>query len=340
MKKTKPFVSILLPILNEADYISSTIKSVLAQNYPKNLTEVIIIDGMSDDGTREIIESCMSVDTRIKLIDNPKKIVSTALNLGIKEAKGDIIIRIDGHCELNNDFISKNIEILNEYPDVVSTGGPINHQGNSNLGKAIALAMSHPLGIGNAFHRYTNYEGYVEGAQFPALRASIFDKVGYFDENFVRNQDDEFNYRIKQSGGTIFISPRIKYKYFVRENYLSLFKQYLQYGFWRIPFLFKHNRFASLRQLVPSLFLLVCIFLVITGLYYKSLFVTIIFPLVYLLVIFFVTFFLFMKERKIIIIYFPWAIILMHIGYAFGFFYGIFKINSWYNSTHMSEISR
>ena len=336
----QPFISILIPILNEVHYIKNTIESVLAQDYPKELIEIIILDGMSNDGTRKIIKNFSSIHKRIKLIDNTNRIVSTALNLGIKKSKGDIIIRIDGHCVINNDFISRNVEVFNKYPEVVCTGGPINHQGKSNIGKAIALAMGHPLGIGNARHRYKNYEGLAEGAWNPAFRANIFDKVGYFDEDFIRNQDDEINYHINQAGGLIYLSQKIKIKYFVREKYKQLFNQYLQYGFWRIPFLLKHKKPASIRQIIPSIFFLLCSLLFITGFYYKSLFLMITLPLIYILVLWLVSLTMLLNEKVKVIKHFPLAIFLMHFGYALGFYYGIYKINSWKKNKKMRNISR
>ena len=131
--------------------------------------------------------------------------------------------------------------LLAEHPEAWSVGGPIRHAATTTLGKAVAVAMSHPLGVGNARHRYPDFEGYVEGAQFPAIRRWVFDRIGMFDERLVRNQDDEFNYRIRRAGGKIYVSPRVRYSYFVRERIGQLFKQYFQYGFWRIPVIEKHR---------------------------------------------------------------------------------------------------
>src|SRR4029077_19603285 len=138
------------------------------------------------------------------------------------------------------------------------------------LGKAVAVAMSHPLGVGNARHRYPDFEGYVESAQFPAIRRWAFDRVGMFDERLVRNQDDEFNYRIGRAGGKIYVSPRVKYSYFVRERLAQLFKQYFQYGFWRIPVVEKHGRPTTLRQLAPTLFYAASVALALAGWWWRE----------------------------------------------------------------------
>src|SRR5262249_24092184 len=150
------------------------------------------------------------------------------------------------------------------------------------FGRAVALAMSHPLGVGNALHRYPNYEGYAEGTQFPAFRRRVFDEIGLFDERLVRNQDDEFNFRIRRAGGKGFVSSRVRYQYFVRERVGQLFKQYFQYGFWRIPVMVKHRRPTTLRQVVPTLFYAACALLALMALWWRHPLVAGILPGLYL----------------------------------------------------------
>ena len=340
MNHSTPFVSVIIPVFNEYEYLEKTISSIINQDYQSNLYEIIIVDGLSDDGTRDIIRKFIEIDSRIKLIDNPRRIVPIALNKAISIAKGEIIIRIDGHCEVAINFISENIKILNEYPDIVSAGGPIAHSSKTDIGRSIALAMSHPLGVGNAFHRYNEYEGYVEGAQFPSFRSEIFKDIGLFDEDFIRNQDDEFNYRIRLAGKHIYVSPKIRFKYYVRENFESLFKQYLQYGFWRIPFLIKHRKPSGFRQLVPSLFFSLCTICFIVGFLTKSLPVMVILPSIYIVTLLSIAIKYIFSENFSTAISFPLAIFIMHFGYAAGFFYGIIKLNSWKELKSMSKISR
>ncbi len=204
------------------------------------------------------------------VVDNPGRIVSTGLNIAVARSQGDIIIRIDGHALIASDFVRENVALLAAHPEAWSVGGPIRHAATTTLGKAVAVAMSHPLGVGNARHRYPEFEGYVEGAQFPAIRRWVFDRIGMFDERLVRNQDDEFNYRIRRAGGKIYVSPRVQYSYFVRERLGQLFKQYFQYGFWRIPVVEKHRRPTTLRQMAPTLFYAACVVLAVAGLWWRA----------------------------------------------------------------------
>ena len=264
-----PFVSIVMPIRNEIGFIKNSINAVICQNFPKDKMEILIVDGESDDGTYEIIKVLEEKYNRIKLFNNPKKIVSSALNIGINRSKGNIIIRVDGHTTIDKNFINENIKLLNDHPEAWAVGGPIVHRGRNDFAKGVAITMSSWFGIGNANHRKENYKGYAEGAVFPAIRKSVFDKIGLFDERFVRNQDDEFNYRIIKSGGKIFISPTVLHNYYVRESPDKLWRQYLQYRYWKIAIMKKHKRPISLRHLVPLLFLLY-ITLMVTILVFKN----------------------------------------------------------------------
>ena len=169
-------------------------------------------------------------------------------------ARGDVISRIDGHCEVSTDFIRQNVRLLDEHPEAWAVGGPMVHAGAGLLGGAIAIAMSHPMGVGMANHRFAHFEGYVDTVQFPAFRRSVFDRIEVFDVRLVRTEDDELNYRIVQAGGKLFVSPRVKYVYYVRDRIGRLFQQYFQYSFWRIPVMRKHGKPTTVRQVIPLLF--------------------------------------------------------------------------------------
>src|SRR5262245_22194158 len=237
-----PLVSVVIPVRNEGNFVADLVRSVLSQDYPPDRMEVIVADGQSTDGTRERLSELQAREPRLIVLDNPGRIVSTGLNLAVARARGDVIVRIDGHALIAPDFLRQNVQLLADHPEAWSVGGPIRHAASTTFGRAVAAAMAHPLGVGNALHRYPDYEGFVEGAQFPAFRRWVFDRVGMFDERLVRNQDDEFNFRIRQAGGRIYVSPKVRYSYFVRERVSQLFRQYFQYGFWRIPVIEKHRR--------------------------------------------------------------------------------------------------
>ena len=251
-----PFVTIIMPIRNEADFIERAIRSVLDNDYPAGRMEILVVDGMSDDGTREITARLSKADSRVMMLDNPKRIAPAAMNIGLKAARGDLFIRVDGHVEIPVDFIAKSIRCLHEHPEAWIAGGFIKTVADSFVGQAIASAMRSPIGVGNSRFRLGDYEGWVDTLAFGTHHRWIVDKIGYFDEELVRNQDDEFNLRIILAGGQIWMSKAIQSTYFSRGSLRKLWKQYFQYGFWRIRTLQKHKRPASFRQLVPLLFVL------------------------------------------------------------------------------------
>jgi len=249
-----PFVSVIIPIRNEAGFIERAIRSILDNDYPAEKMEILVVDGMSNDGTREIVRKLSMTDSRVKLLDNPRRIVPVAMNIGLKAAQGDLFIRIDGHAEVPADFISQSVRCLHEHPEAWVAGGYIETAANNYTGRTIAAAMRSPIGVGNSRFRLGDYEGWVDTLAFGTHHKWIVDRIGYFDEELVRNQDDEFNLRIILAGGKIWMSKSIRSTYYSRVSLHKLWQQYFQYGFWRIRTLQKHKRPASLRQLAPLLF--------------------------------------------------------------------------------------
>jgi len=271
--QNSPFITIIMPIRNEADFIERAIRSVLDNDYPAGRMEILVVDGMSDDGTREITARLSKADSRVMMLDNPKRIASTAMNIGLKAARGDLFIRVDGHVEIPADFIAKSIRCLHEHPEAWVAGGYIKTVADSFTGQAIASAMRSPIGVGNSRFRLGDYEGWVDTLAFGTHHRWIVDKIGYFDEELVRNQDDEFNLRIILAGGKIWMSKSIQSTYFSRGSLRKLWKQYFQYGFWRIRTLQKHKRPASFRQLVPLLFVLSLLLPSLAGFLWKPLWI-------------------------------------------------------------------
>ena len=268
-----PFVTVIMPIRNEADFIERAIRSILDNDYPAEKMEILVVDGMSDDGTREIAARLSKTDSRVMMLDNPKRIAAAAMNIGLNAARGDLFIRIDGHVEIPADFITKSIRCLHEHPQAWVAGGYIKTVADSITGQAIAVAMKSPIGVGNSRFRLGDYEGWVDTLAFGAHHKWVVDRIGYFDEELVRNQDDEFNLRINLAGGKIWMSKAIQSTYFSRGSLRKLWKQYFQYGFWRIRTLQKHKRPASFRQLVPLLFVLSLLLPGLAGFLWKPLWI-------------------------------------------------------------------
>lgn len=265
-----PFVSVIMPIRNEADFIERAIKSVLDNDYPADKIEILVVDGMSDEGTREIVEKLCRIDSRIRMLDNPRRIVPTAMNIALKTMQGDLFIRVDGHAEVAPDFVRESIRCLREHPDAWVVGGCIETVADDYTGRAIAAAMRSPIGVGNSRFRLGDYEGWVDTAAFGTHHKWVLDKIGYFDEELVRNQDDEFNLRIILAGGKIWIAKSIRSIYYSRGSLAKLWRQYFQYGFWRVRTLQKHKRPATIRQIMPLLFVFSIIALALAGLFWQS----------------------------------------------------------------------
>ncbi len=262
----RPLLSAIIPCRNERSHIETCVRSLLSQDRPQGGIEVIIVDGLSDDGTREILKALCKEHSELRVVDNPHRITPCAMNVGIRAARGRYIAILGAHCDYASDYLLVCAALLDEHPEVGCVGGPIISVGKSLFGQAVAAAMSHPVGIGNARHRHPDFEGYAEGACFPVFRKEIFETVGLYDERLVRNQDDELNYRFTKQGGKVFLSPRACATYFVRETATSLFRQYFEYGYWRVAVLKKHRVPASFRQIVPPLFMSLMVASVVVGL--------------------------------------------------------------------------
>lgn len=260
-----PLVSVIIPVRNEATHIARTLRAILAQDYPSSRTEVIVVDGMSSDGTRDIVRSFQAKQPRIRLVDNPGKIAPTGLNAALRLVSGSIIIRIDGHCEPAPDYISRCTHHLRK-GNIDGVGGPIDTIGDSFVAKVIAAAMSSPFGVGgSAFRTVKNRAMEVETIAFPAYTRRAIQKTGLYDEQLVRNQDDEYNYRLIKLGGTLLLSPDIRSRYFSRASLRSLWRQYFQYGFWKVRVMQKHPRQMRLRQFVPPTLVMTLIVLAVAS---------------------------------------------------------------------------
>src|SRR5437867_3445709 len=239
-----PAVSIVVPCRNERDHIEEVLQSILAQEVPSGGFEVIVADGLSDDGTRAILIRMAGEDSRLSIVDNPSAIVSTAFNAAIRVARGEIIIRMDAHTNYAADYVSQCVQLLSETA-ADNVGGPWIAKGKGRIGQAIAAAFQSSFANGGARAHNPNYSGPVDTVYLGCWRREIFDRIGFFDEELVRNQDDEFNLRLSRAGGLIWQSPRIKSWYRPRASLRSLWRQYVQYGYWKVRVIQKHCLPAS-----------------------------------------------------------------------------------------------
>ena len=264
MSNAPPAVSVIVPCRNEREHIEACVRSILAQQPPPGGFEIIVADGMSDDGTWDTLTRLAEEDPRVRVVDNPGRIVSTALNEGIRTARGGIIARMDAHTEYAPDYICQCLAVLHE-TGADNVGGPWVAKGDGFVGQAIAAAFQSPFAVGGARGHDPNYAGPVDLVYLGCWPRQVFDRIGLFDEELVRNQDDEFNLRQMLAGGKIWQSPRIKSWYKPRGSLGALFRQYMQYGYWRVRVIQKHKMPASLRHLVPGTFVLLFIMLALAS---------------------------------------------------------------------------
>jgi len=318
-----PSVSVLLPVRNEARFIETLIEQLLGQDYPQEKVEILIADGMSDDGTREILSQLCACYPKVRLIDNPERIVATGLNRLIQNANGNVLMRIDGHMSVPKDYVRINVGLLMEHPEAWGVGGPIVHVGGNIFANSVAAAMSTPLVMGFASHRLAEFEGYGEGAAFWTFHKWVFERVGLFDEKLVRTEDDEFNYRVTQAGGRFYLSPKSKSLYFVRDSVRKVALQFFQYSFWRIPVMKKHRRPTTVRQIVPLAFFALIAILVIVGLALGSIWTTFLLPVFYFAVITLVSIASVPKVGFKSAALLPLVIVVIHVSYAWGMLVGI-----------------
>jgi succinoglycan biosynthesis protein ExoA len=247
-------VSVVAPCRNERADIETFVTELLAQDRTGLEVEFLIADGRSDDGTREWLEEKAHACPELRLVDNPGGIVPTGLNAAIGQARGEIIIRMDAHTNYAPDYIQECVRIL-QHSGADNVGGPWQARGRTYLQKAIALAFQSPFSSGGAASHSLTREGEVDSVYLGCWRRATLLRLGGFDEDLVRNQDDELNLRLIRAGGKLWQSPSIRSWYSPRGSIAALFRQYLQYGYWKVRVIQKHRRPASVRHLVPSLFM-------------------------------------------------------------------------------------
>lgn len=252
----QPRVSIIVPCRNEARYIAACLDSILAAAYPPEQLEVLVVDGMSDDGTREIIARYHDAQPHIRVLDNAARIVPTAMNIGIRAASGDVIMRMDAHVVYPPEYVPRLVQALLE-TGVDNVGGcmvTLPADGTA-VAQAIAMAMGHPFGVGNAHFRIGAREArLVDTVPFGCYRRDVFQRVGLFDEELVRNQDDEFNNRLRGDGGRVLLLPDIVCYYYARGSFRQVARMFYQYGAFKPLVARKVGHVTTLRQLVPAAF--------------------------------------------------------------------------------------
>lgn len=262
---TRPFITIVMPVRNEARFIRDTLSQLLEQDYPRDCFEIIVADGMSDDGTQDIVNKLSGDHPQVRLIENPKRLSSAGRNVGFKNGKGDTFLVVDGHCYIPDNQLFNNIAATFEKSgaDCLGRSQPLDPPGLSDFQKAVAMARASRLGHSGNSLIYSNYEGFASPVSNGAVyKKEVFKKVGYVDESLDACEDVEFNYRVEKAGLKCYTSPFLTIKYYPRDNLKSLFKQMIRYGRGRLRLITKHRETFNLDTLIPAGFVMGLLFFV------------------------------------------------------------------------------
>ncbi len=251
-----PLVTIALPCLNEERYVETCLRSVLAQDYPADRLEIVVADGGSTDRTREVVERIAAREGRVALVDNPARIQAAGMNEVIRRSRGDVIVRMDVHCEYAPDYVRKCVEAL-ERTGADNVGGAQRARAQTGFQRAVCAALGSPLGVGGARYRSADAEGFVDTVFLGAFRRSVFERVGLYDPGAITNEDSELNQRILEAGGRVYLSRDVVVHYAPRDGFRMLARQYFRYGRGRARTLLKHRRLVSVRPIVPFLMVVV-----------------------------------------------------------------------------------
>ena len=260
---TSNAVSVILPVLNEEDYLVHAVEAILQQKFDGQI-EVLLAIGPSIDGTMEIAKELARNDSRIRIIENPSGRTAAGLNLAIKHSKFPVIVRVDGHSNIPENYIELAVQLL-EKTGAVNVGGLMAAEGRTPFERAVAGAMRSPLGVGAAKFHTGGQAGEVDTVYLGVFKRDALLAVGGFDEHFTRAQDWELNYRLRKNGGRIYFDPRLTVTYRPRRSFKALAKQYFEYGRWRRVVSRTHKGTINLRYLAPPITLIGVIFSIILG---------------------------------------------------------------------------
>ena len=268
-----PAVSIIVPCYNEQNTILLLLEAIYAQTYPRPQMEVVIADGLSKDQTRWQIADFQArhPDLTVQIVDNPNRTIPSGLNRAIQAAQGEMIVRLDAHSVPQPDYVARCVTALEQgFGDSVGGVWEIRPRGSGWQACAIALAAAHPFGVGDAHYRYTTTAQVVDTVPFGAFHRSLIERIGYFDEHLLTNEDYEFNVRLRKAGGKIWLDPAIRSIYFARANLVELARQYWRYGYWKARMLRQYPGTVRWRQALPPLFVLSLLILFLLAIWWPA----------------------------------------------------------------------
>lgn len=314
MATSWPHVSVVIPVRNEAESVVRAVDSALHQEYPGSL-EVIVADGASTDGTRVAVDALADRDDRVSVVTNTAATTPSGLNAAIAVSRGDVIVRCDAHSVLPPTYVRTAVEILAD-TGADNVGGIQAAVGTTPVQRAIATAMSIPLGVGDARFHYGGAAGPADTVYLGVFRKQVFEEHGLFDEGLLRNQDYELNCRIRKSGGLVYFDPRLAVEYRPRSSFRSLWHQYWQYGVWKRRVLAKHPRSLRPRQLAPPLAVLGLAASIVGGLKNPSFLIV---PLLYVAALLGAAAWLVVRRRDPALLLVAPSLAVMHLAWGMGF---------------------
>lgn len=321
-----PSVAIVVPVRNEARHIEGCLRSVLYQDYPQERIQVLVVDGMSEDGSRELVSHFTQEHGNVRLLDNPGHTTPVAMNIGIRKADADVVIVLGAHAYLAPDYVGRCIATLRSSAADAVGGRLVALPGKGIVAESISLAISHPFGVGNSRFRYSDDAGFVDTVPYGAYRREVLERVGLFDEKLVRNQDLELNHRIRAAGGRLFYTPAIRSYYHSRASLPALWNQNLQNGFWNVALLRQSPRGLSLRHLVPLFFVLSLVCSAILSIVSPiGLLVLLGIMLSYALLATVSSFLVARRTRWRHFFVLPWVFLCLHLSYGFGYLGGFVR---------------
>jgi len=339
-------VAIVIPCRNEQANIEECITAICNSDLPNHIeVQIYVVDGLSDDKTIEILNQLQLNHKNLTVISNDRKLTPFAFNLGIEAGLADCdYFQIVGARQIiSTNYISDAIRKIESDSSIWCIGGQVENVYLNPTSKIIARVMETSFGMGLGNFRTLESSGFVDTVGTPMYPKHVFDKIGYFDEELIRNQDDDFNYRVLKAGGKIYFDADISLKYYVRGNFKNLWKQFFQYGYWKVYVNKKHGAITTLRQLVPPLFVLYLIFLLVTALISFKVFCVLVIPLVgYFAMALYFTMGCLKKDREMSFLKVLQTFPILHLSYGFGYLRGFveFVLLGRGASERQKEISR
>lgn len=330
-----PFITAMIVARNEEIYIEKCFKSLLEQSYPADRYEILIIDGMSTDRTVAVAKEVekkyatrydqgqLYSKVQVRYFDNPKKILAAGWNLGIQNAKGDYVVRIDAHAYADKDFLLNSMKTMLEVGDAVCVGGAMITETLSPRGEIIKEVLSSPFGVGGSKFRYMKEPGYVDTVAFGLYRKDVFERLGYFDEELERTQDNDMHRRIRADEGKFYLNPSIKTVYYSRDSVAKMIKQGFQNGKWTMINFKRHPGRMAIRHFVPFAFILALLVCLLLGFVFRTFWMIMLVGLALHLIV--GCYFAFRRTKQMSHrLVMPLMFLLLHISYGTGSMVGVF----------------